>query len=175
VPVQALLIAKLALAAAVAPHAIPPADQSPPPQSQQQQQTSGDATEQKGEAPVMTQASPTSPPAPPAPPAPPPPAPSPPWRKLVARTPLDSLFSAADYPSSALHAHQAGTVQVGLDVGADGRVSRCWILKSSGVAALDVATCRLTKSRGRFTPATDGSGNPIPAQTTFTRSWRLPN
>ncbi|HEX4739143.1 MAG TPA: energy transducer TonB [Allosphingosinicella sp.] len=93
----------------------------------------------------------------------------------MARAPLELLFSDADYPVSALQAHQAGTVQVGLEVATDGRVSRCWILKSSGIAALDLATCRLAKSRSRFTPATDGSGNPIPAQTTFTRSWRLPD
>lgn len=117
----------------------------------------------------------TAPPAPPAPPNPPPPPPPP--RKVEparAKANLPSLFSDEDYPASAVRSGESGTASFRLEVGANGRVTNCTITSSSGSSALDSTTCRLLRSRARFSPAKDSTG----AATTDTVSsrivWRLP-
>ena len=40
-------------------------------------------------------------------------------------------------------------------IGTDGRVTACSVTSSSGSSALDDATCRIMRSRARFTPARD--------------------
>ena len=86
----------------------------------------------------------TAPPIPPVIPpviAPPPPPPPPPPRKTQsaqsAKGDLRTLFSADDYPPSAVSAGAEGTAQASLTIGTDGRVSRCNITRSSGNSALD--------------------------------------
>jgi protein TonB len=117
----------------------------------------------------------TAPPAPPTPPAPPPPPPPP--RKVQpakAKANLASLFSDEDYPASAVRAGESGATGFRLEVGSNGRVTSCSVTSSSGSSALDTTTCRLLKSRARFSPATDNTG----AATTDTIGgrivWRLP-
>jgi protein TonB len=111
---------------------------------------------------------------PPVAPAPPPPPPPP--RKVEparAKANLASLVSNDDYPASALAANQEGTTGFRLDVGTDGRVTNCTITESSGSSALDNATCRIMKSRAKFTPAHDSSGNPVPDSTSARITWRI--
>ena len=112
-------------------------------------------------------------PAPPAPPAPPPP---PPRTVEPARASanLASYVSDDDYPASALRSEDEGTTGFRLTVGPDGRVTNCTVTSSSGSTALDTATCRILRSRARFTPARDNTGQP----TTDTRQpaasrWRI--
>lgn len=116
----------------------------------------------------------TAPPAPPRPPAPPPP-PAPP-RVVEPTRPtanLQGLITAEDYPAAAQRNEETGTVAVRLTVGTNGRVSNCTVTSSSGSSSLDSTTCRLLRSRARFTPAKDNRGQPI-ADTTSTRiTWRL--
>jgi periplasmic protein TonB len=97
---------------------------------------------------------PTAPPAPPAPPAPK-------VEPARAKGDLRTLFSNDDYPPSALRNNEEGTVRVSLTVGTNGRVSGCTVTQSSGSSALDSATCRIIRSRARFTPARDSSGNAV--------------
>src|SRR5687767_11924526 len=78
----------------------------------------------------------------------------------VAKGNLSALISDDDYPLSARTAGEAGTARVRLEVGPNGRVTNCAILQSSGSAALDSATCRIMRSRARFTPARDAAGTP---------------
>ncbi len=59
----------------------------------------------------------------------------------------------ADYRRAGAPAGAAGTVVVGFRVRADGAVDRCGVLRSSGVAVFDAATCRLIEQRFRFRPA----------------------
>ena len=122
-------------------------------------------------------------PAPAAPPAPPAPrlAPTrgavraaPAQLRAVARAPLQSLISAADYPASALAGRDEGQPQFRLAVGPDGRVAGCVVLVSSGSPALDDATCRIMRSRARFSPARDLSGRPVPDEVFGAVAWRLP-
>ena len=75
-----------------------------------------------------------------------------------AKANLANLFSDEDYPAAALAAREQGSSSFTLDVGANGRVAGCTITRSSGSAALDSTTCRLLRSRARFTPAVDASG-----------------
>jgi len=122
----------------------------------------------------------------PAPPAPPPPVrigppapPLPPGYGRAARPPqrarlnLNSYFSVDDYPASALRDRHQGTTGVRLTVGANGRIVACDVITTSGSAALDAATCRILRSRARYTPARDAGGTPVQG-TDFGRvTWRL--
>jgi protein TonB len=124
--------------------------------------------------PVITYTAPPSPP--PAPPAPPPPPPPPPKKVTPARAKanLASLFSDEDYPASAVRSGESGATGFRLEVGANGRVSNCTVTSSSGSSALDSTTCRLLRSRARFTPATDSTGSATADSVTGRIVWRLP-
>lgn len=111
-----------------------------------------------------------TPPAP-APPAPPPPRIVPPQR---ARANLNSYFSADDYPAAALRGNDQGTTGFSLTIGPNGRVTECSVTSSSGSSALDQATCRILRSRARYTPARDSSGNPTSGRDSGRVTWRLP-
>jgi protein TonB len=112
-----------------------------------------------------------TPPAP-SPPAPPPPRVVPPQR---ARANLNSYFSADDYPAAALRGNDQGTTGFSLTIGPNGRVSDCSVTSSSGSSALDQATCRILRSRARYTPARDSSGNPTSGRDSGRVTWRLPS
>src|SRR5687768_5270496 len=93
---------------------------------------------------------------------------------VPARGDLRGLFTTDDYPDAAICMGQEGDVQAELTVAANGRVSACAILRSSGFPALDAATCDAFTKRARFTPARDAGGRPV-ADTIVTPpvSWRL--
>lgn len=126
------------------------------------------------------------PPTPPALPAPPtfrpePPAPvppAPPPRRVVppqrARANLNSYFSTDDYPAGALRNNEQGTTGFSLTIGTSGRVDACSVTSSSGSSALDQATCRILRSRARYTPARDEDGNPTTGHDSGRVTWRLP-
>lgn len=72
-----------------------------------------------------------------------------------------SLFSADDYPPTALALGWQGKVVVKLRIGIDGRVRACRIVHSSGHDELDIATCKIMLTRARFAPARNKYGNPV--------------
>jgi protein TonB len=113
-------------------------------------------------------------PAPPAPPAPPPPPPPRVSQAARAQGSLPGLFSTDDYPQAALRNEESGTTAVSLQIGPNGRVSACNVTSSSGSRSLDDATCRILRSRARFTPAKDQAGNPIADSTSTRVRWDLP-
>ena len=125
---------------------------------------------------VIPPMQPMRPPAPPAPvvaPAPPPPRIS---KAAGVKGNIGPYFGDDSYPSAAIRAEAEGRVQVRLQVGADGRVSDCTVTGSSGNRDLDSTTCRIFKSRVRYTPAKDQNGNPIASAVTPPGiSWRLPD
>jgi protein TonB len=86
-----------------------------------------------------------------------------------------AFISPQDYPAAALQARQQGTVHFRLAVSAQGRVTHCAVLQSSGHSILDSSLCSLLTRRARFTPATDASGNPMAASIDDQYSWRLPD
>jgi protein TonB len=104
--------------------------------------------------------------------------PPPPAAKTVkparAKANLASYVSDEDYPSSAVRNEEQGTTRFRLAVGANGQVTECSVIGSSGSSALDSATCRLMKQRARFTPARDSTGQPTPDSVTSAIRWVLP-
>lgn len=114
-----------------------------------------------------------------APPAPPAPAPAPPAPPAVSKAAglkgnPGQYFGADNYPPSAIRAEEEGRVVAKLTVGTDGRVTDCSITTSSNSSALDQATCRIAKSRVRFSPALDASGSAITSSYTLPVRWVLP-
>lgn len=85
-----------------------------------------------------------------------------------------TLISGKDYPASALRKGEQGTVRYLLQIGADGRVRGCRVIRSSGSSSLDAHTCRIMSARGRFRPAIDSTGNAVPSQEVQAVAWTLP-
>ena len=113
----------------------------------------------------------------PAPPAPQP-APPPPPRVVPpqrARANLNSYFSTDDYPAAALRGNEQGTTGFSLTIGPSGRVEACSVTSSSGSSSLDQATCRILRSRARYTPARDQNGQPTSGRDSGRVTWRLPS
>lgn len=122
--------------------------------------------------------------APPAPPPvmmPPPPSPkvvvisAPPPSPEIPR-PLNrgSWIQSSDYPPLALRQGLAGVVGYLLDVDSQGAVTGCRIVRSSGAALLDEATCNLLPQRARFDPGHDAQGHPIKSAFAGTIRWAIP-
>jgi len=88
--------------------------------------------------------------------------------------PIAAYFAAADYPPSALSAGERGIAYFRLVIDPNGRVAGCTITASSGSAALDSATCRIVRSRARFTPALDLTGQPASDSYADRIRWVLP-
>jgi protein TonB len=84
-----------------------------------------------------------------------------------------SFNNDADYPSAALREEEQGTVGVSYTIGADGRVSNCTVVRSSGSRSLDSTTCRILQQRFRYSPARDASGNPVATTKSQSVTWRL--
>lgn len=129
--------------------------------------------------PIQTQPN-IPPPAPPPliiPPPAPVPAPPPPRFTPKAPSPKGNPGSWAtpdDYPPRALREEREGVTRFTLTVGTDGRVTGCSVTGSSGSPDLDDAACRLVSRRGRFTPATNGEGQPTTGSWSSSVRWQIP-
>jgi len=89
---------------------------------------------------------------------------------------IRTIFSADDYPASALAAGAEGTAQATLTISPDGRVVGCELIQSTGNGALDAATCNIIHRRALFAPARDANGQPTTdTMTTPPITWRLSN
>ncbi len=120
------------------------------------------------------------PPAPPPPPVlvpPPPSAPPPPRitpKGAVPKGNPGSWATTNDYPSRALREEREGTTGFRVSVGPDGRVTNCSVTSSSGHPDLDEAACSNITRRARFTPATDGEGQPTSGTYANRVRWVIP-
>jgi len=112
----------------------------------------------------------------PTPVAAPPPPPPPPRISQAAglKGNPGQFFSDDAYPSEAIRAGAQGRVVARLTVGVDGRVTACTVTTSSGNSALDDTTCRIARSRVRYTPAKDENGQPTVSTATLPVKWVLP-
>jgi protein TonB len=161
----------------------PPPEEPPPPPPEQQTAPPPMTVVNTPRVLQPTFVAPLSPPQPapfiPTPPAPPAPvAPPPPPRVIPpqrARANLNSYFSGDDYPAAALRGNDEGSTGFRLTIGPSGRVTDCQVTASSGSSALDQATCRILRSRARYTPARDSSGNPTSGTDSGRVTWRLPS
>lgn len=85
-----------------------------------------------------------------------------------------SWVNEGDYPPRDETEGNEGTTIFRVTVNADGRVSACAIVRSSGHAGLDAAACRAVASRARFAPATDDNGQKISGSYTNSVRWQIP-
>ena len=67
----------------------------------------------------------------------------------------------SDYPRDLRERGIGGRVEFEFTVEPNGRVGRCTVTRSSGVAELDSLTCRLVQQRFVYRPSTDRYGRPI--------------
>jgi protein TonB len=79
----------------------------------------------------------------------------------------------ADYRAARPPEGAAGTVVVSFTVRTNGRADSCSVIRSSGYAEFDQATCRLIEQRFRYRPATDQSGRPIDWTIRTDYTWSL--
>ena len=107
-------------------------------------------------------------------PQPPPPPPATIVAPAVPRADPQSYIRAEDYPESSLRFGEQGKVRFALDLGVDGRVGSCTVARSSGAPTLDGTTCRIMRSRARFTPARDINGNPAASRIEQEVTWTRP-
>ena len=85
-----------------------------------------------------------------------------------------SWVSDRDYPSAAIREEREGLTRFRLSIGADGGVTGCEIIGSSGSPDLDAATCAKVSTRARFVPALGGDGMPTTGSYTGSVRWVLP-
>ncbi len=89
-------------------------------------------------------------------------APAPPKAPIPA-TPVTTWFAQLDVPAEALARGQTGVVSVKLDIDAQGKVTGCAPVETSGWALLDATACAAIKARAKFQPAQDAAGKPVAA------------
>jgi len=95
-------------------------------------------------------------------------------KSAVPRNAKGRWFNFNDYPSRAQSEGRAGTVVFRLTVGANGRVSDCQIVQSSGHRDIDASTCKAASKRARFDPALDDEGNPAVGSYQSRVTWSVP-
>ncbi|MFC7537851.1 energy transducer TonB [Sphingomonas sp. GCM10030256] len=86
---------------------------------------------------------------------------------------LLNVFTADDYPSSALKRDAVGQVDLRAMVGLDGKARDCVIVRSSGHPDLDTATCALFIQRNRYSPGVATDGRPMVAPVFVTVRWLM--
>ena len=85
---------------------------------------------------------------------------------------IAGALSDADYKRSGVPKGAGGTVVIAFRVRSDGGVDRCSVVRSSGYAVIDAATCRLVQQRFRFRPAQDASGRAVDYTLRTDFTWR---
>jgi len=88
--------------------------------------------------------------------------------------PASEYILHSDYPRTTAKKGAVGEVQARAAVAADGTVSDCIVLRSSGDAALDEATCGAFVRRAKMRPARGRSGRPMASVFVFSKLWLFP-
>lgn len=79
-----------------------------------------------------------------------------------------------DYPRADFFNKNEGTTTFLLTVGADGALTSCRVIGSSGFATLDAQTCILLRDRATFHPAKDGAGKAVAGFYVNKVLWQVP-
>ena len=77
----------------------------------------------------------------------------------------------SDYPRDLRERGLGGRVEFDFTVEPNGRVGRCTVTRSSGIAELDALTCRLVQQRFVYRPSTDRYGRPIADEVDGEHDW----
>ena len=103
------------------------------------------------------------------------PTPSPTFTPKAARPRGDAglWVTRNDYPTRAIRENWEGLTRLRLGIGADGRVTGCEVIGSSGHDELDRAACAKVSARARFDPATDKDGAKTAASFTTAIRWQI--
>jgi hypothetical protein len=89
--------------------------------------------------------------------------------KSLRRWPLlppGSWVKPSDYPPEVMAKLKGGAVVARLSTAASGKVTKCTVVLTSGIAEIDAITCRLALDRAKYRPAIGANGRPTPV--TFT-------
>jgi TonB family protein len=86
---------------------------------------------------------------------------------------LRGLIQPDDYPDRPLEAGIGGSVGFRLRIEADGKISECFLVESSGNADLDKQTCAVVRKRARFSPAVGHDGKPLWSFTFGRVTWMV--
>jgi TonB family protein len=81
--------------------------------------------------------------------------------KTPAKGDVKAVFTDDDYPLQALENGHEGSTQYFLMLNEKGGVGGCFVIKPSGVPAIDAIGCQVIRARTKFTPAIDAEGRPI--------------
>jgi len=87
---------------------------------------------------------------------------------------IAGAIGPSDYPRALRERGLGGRVEFLFIVEPNGRVGRCSVTRSSGIAELDALTCRLVQQRFVYRPSTDPSGRPIEDEVEGVQDW-VPN
>jgi periplasmic protein TonB len=90
------------------------------------------------------------------------------------RRALTRFISVRDYPREALRVRAEGRVEFEVETTAEGRVSDCRVLYSSGHALLDERTCAIMRERARIAPRRDAGGRPTTGTVRAAHVWVMP-
>ncbi|MFL6863331.1 MAG: energy transducer TonB [Allosphingosinicella sp.] len=82
-------------------------------------------------------------------------------------------FSESDYPSAALRKGATGKVYARVNVSAEGKVTGCDPVISSGSPDLDRTTCGLIMRHGHYEPAISAGGRPVASLTITYVTWLI--
>lgn len=95
--------------------------------------------------------------------------------KLDPRLAKRGVFNTDDYPASALRENAQGATTARIDVAADGQPLRCTVIRSSGHAGLDSATCAVILKRAHYIAASGQDGHPMKSIDVVKIQWVLPS
>lgn len=107
----------------------------------------------------------------------PPTPPLPPSRLAQAARPANdprAWVTQQDYSAGDIRAERQGTARFTLGIGADGKLTSCTIIVSSGFTSLDAATCKYVSKRAHFAPALDDAGALATGSYTSSIRWVIP-
>jgi TonB family protein len=89
----------------------------------------------------------------------------------VARDPVREPFEPPELPAVEMDPDRTGPTAAILAVDPRGRVERCSLVRSSGNATLDQATCQFARNRLRYRPGIDAWGRPVHGLDLFKLNW----
>lgn len=84
---------------------------------------------------------------------------------------IAGAIGPSDYPRDLRERGLGGRVEFIFTVEPNGRVGRCSVTRSSGIAELDALTCRLVQQRFVYRPSTDRYGRPIEDEVDGVQDW----
>lgn len=82
-------------------------------------------------------------------------------------------IKGSDIPDAVLDTGFSGVVGVRFQVGTDGRVTACTVIRSGGNALMDQATCDAIEKRFRYDPWRDAAGRPVASTVLRDQQWDI--